>query len=144
MRISDWSSDVCSSDLVVTNLRPGDTVEVAGYSLLFEGVSERRGPNYAAERARFAVMQDGEEIARMFPEKRMYDVRAMPTTEAAIRTTFLADLYVVIGDADGQGGWTVRVYHEPLVPWIRSEEHTSDLQSLMRISYAVFCLNKKN
>src|SRR3546814_5229731 len=103
--------------------------------------------NYTAERARFAVMQDGKEIARMFPEKRMYDVRAMPTTEAAIRTTFLADLYVVIGDADGQGGWTVRVYHEPLVPWIwlgcRSEEHTSELQSLMRISYAVFCLKKK-
>src|SRR3546814_16155068 len=73
--------------------------------------------NYTAERARFAVMQDGKEIARMFPEKRMYDVRAMPTTEAAIRTTFLADLYVVIGDADGQGGWTVRVYHVPLVPW---------------------------
>src|SRR3546814_2287652 len=89
----------------------------------------------------------------MFPEKRLYDVRAMPTTEAAIRTTFLADLYVVIGDGDGQGGWTVRVYHEPLVPWIwlgcllmvagRSEEHTSELQSLMRISYAVFCLNKQ-
>src|SRR3546814_5450277 len=97
----------------------------------------------------------------------------MPTTEAAIRTTILADLYVVIGDGDGQGGWTVRVYHEPLVPWIwlgcllmvaggltslsdrrlrigaphrkhRSEEHTSELQSLMRISYAVFCLKKKN
>src|SRR3546814_8071841 len=85
---SAWQSEV------VTNLTPGDTVEVAGYSLLFEGVGERRGPNYTAERAGFAVMQDGEEIARMFPEKRMYDVRAMPTTEAAIRTTFLADLYV--------------------------------------------------
>jgi cytochrome c-type biogenesis protein CcmF len=30
----------------------------------------------------------------------------------------LADLYAVIGDADGRGGWTVRIYHEPLVPWI--------------------------
>jgi len=42
----------------------------------------------------------------------------MPTTEAAIRTTGLEDLYAVIGDPDGEGGWTVRVYHEPLVPWI--------------------------
>src|SRR3546814_17871261 len=100
MRISDWSSDVCSSDL------------------LFEGVGRLQGPNYTAERARFTVSRGGEEIAQMFPEKRLYDVRAMPTTEAAIRTTFLADLYVVIGDGDGQGGWTVRVYHEPLVPWI--------------------------
>jgi cytochrome c-type biogenesis protein CcmF len=103
---------------VVTNLRAGETVEIAGYSLLFEGVGRLQGPNYRAERARFTVTRDGAEIAWMFPEKRVYDVRAMPTTEAAIRTTFFANLYVVIGDADGQGGWTVRVYHEPLVPWI--------------------------
>jgi cytochrome c-type biogenesis protein CcmF len=103
---------------VVTSLRPGETVEIAGYSLLFEGVGKLDGPNYRAERARFTVTRDGAVIALMFPEKRIYQVKAMPTTEAAIRTTLFADLYVVIGDADGQGGWTVRVYHEPLVPWI--------------------------
>jgi cytochrome c-type biogenesis protein CcmF len=52
------------------------------------------------------------------PEKRFFRVQRVPTTEAAIRTTGLADLYAVLGDADGEGGWTVRVYHEPLVPWI--------------------------
>ncbi|MGD1878093.1 MAG: heme lyase CcmF/NrfE family subunit [Kiloniellaceae bacterium] len=109
---SAWKSEV------VTNLKPGETVEVAGYSLLFEGVGKLNGPNYTAERARFTVFRDGEEIALMFPEKRVYPVTAMPTTEAAIRTTLFSDLYVVIGEADGQGGWTVRVYHEPLVPWI--------------------------
>ncbi|WP_193366964.1 heme lyase CcmF/NrfE family subunit [Pelagibius marinus] len=103
---------------VVTNLKPGESVEIAGYSLLFEGVGKLEGPNYKAERARFTVTRGGEEIALMFPEKRVYQVKAMPTTEAAIRTTFFSDLYAVIGDADGQGGWTVRVYHEPLVPWI--------------------------
>jgi cytochrome c-type biogenesis protein CcmF len=51
------------------------------------------------------------------PEKRFYPVQAMPTTEAAIHSTGLADLYAVIGDPAG-GGWTVRIYHEPLVPWI--------------------------
>ncbi len=103
---------------VVTNLRPGESVEIAGYSLLFEGVGKLDGPNYRAERARFTVSRGGDEIALMFPEKRVYQVKAMPTTEAAIRTTLFSDLYAVIGDADGQGGWTVRVYHEPLVPWI--------------------------
>jgi len=103
---------------VVTNLKPGESVEIAGYSLLFEGVGKLDGPNYTAERARFTVTRDGSEVAVLFPEKRNYQVRAMPTTEAAIRTTLLADLYAVIGEADGQGGWTVRVYHEPLVPWI--------------------------
>ncbi len=103
---------------VVTNLKPGETLEIAGYSLLFEGVGKLDGPNYRAERGRFTVTRDGEVIAVMFPEKRIYEVQNMPTTEAAIRTTFFSDLYVVIGDADDQGGWTVRVYHEPLVPWI--------------------------
>jgi cytochrome c-type biogenesis protein CcmF len=109
---SVWKSEV------VTNLRPGETVEIAGYSLLFEGVGRLQGPNYRAERARFTVSRDGEEIAALFPEKRVYQVRSMPTTEAAIRTTWFSDLYAVIGDSDGQGGWTVRIYHEPLVPWI--------------------------
>jgi len=109
---SVWKSEV------VTNLRPGETVEIAGYSLLFEGVGKLAGPNYSIERARFTVSRGDEIIAVMFPEKRVYEVRSMPTTEAAIRTTLVSDLYLVIGDADGQGGWTVRVYHEPLVPWI--------------------------
>src|SRR3546814_1927709 len=37
-----------------------------------------------------------------------------------------------------------RAEEEHVQAWVRSEEHTSELQSLMRISYAVFCLNKKN
>jgi cytochrome c-type biogenesis protein CcmF len=109
---SVWKSEV------VTNLKPGESVEIAGYTLLFGGVGKLQGPNYAAERARFEVTRDGEEIAILTPEKRVYQVRAMPTTEAAIRTTFFSDLYAVLGDSDGAGGWTVRVYHEPLVPWI--------------------------
>ena len=42
----------------------------------------------------------------------------MPTTEAAIHSTFVGDYYAVIGDPDGTGGWTVRIYREPLVTWI--------------------------
>ncbi len=61
---------------------------------------------------------DGAFVARLDPEKRFYPVRAMQTTEAAIHTTVMADLYTVIGDADGKGGWTVRIFHEPMVPWI--------------------------
>jgi cytochrome c-type biogenesis protein CcmF len=42
----------------------------------------------------------------------------VPTTEAAIYSTFLADLYAAIGDGSAKAGWTVRVWHNPLVPWI--------------------------
>ena len=40
------------------------------------------------------------------------------TTEAAIRTTWIADIYVAIGDPAPAGGIAVRIYHNPLVPWI--------------------------
>ena len=47
-------------------------------------------------------------------------VQPMPTTEAAIESHLLGDLYAVIGEGDGKGAWTVRIYEEPLVPWIWS------------------------
>jgi cytochrome c-type biogenesis protein CcmF len=99
-------------------LRPGDSVQVAGTSYLFEGVERSQGPNYESETAAITATRDGRIIARLRPEKRLYPVQNMPTTEAAIHTTGLADLYVALGDPDGKGGWTVRIFHEPLVPWI--------------------------
>jgi cytochrome c-type biogenesis protein CcmF len=102
----------------VVIMRPGDSVAVAGYDYRFEGAEAVRGPNYSATRARFMVTRAGRVVATLTPEKRLYTVQNMPTTEAAIHTTGLADLYAVIGDSDGQGGWTVRLFHEPLVPWL--------------------------
>jgi cytochrome c-type biogenesis protein CcmF len=96
----------------------GDRVELAGYSFAFAGVKEVAGPNYTANRGTFEVTLDGRDVARLTAERRFYPVRNMTTTEAAIHTTWFADLYAVVGDADGKGGWTVRLYHNPLVPWI--------------------------
>ena len=99
-------------------LRPGETVEVAGYIFTFEGTQELQGPNYTIERGTFQVSRDGAPIARLFPERRFYPVQGRQTTEAAIYTTWFADLYAVIGDADGEDGRVTRLYHNPLVPWI--------------------------
>ncbi len=106
-------------DEAVQVLRPGETIELAGYRYRLEGVEQGQGPNYTIDRARLTVTTvEGEFVTLLDPEKRLYPVRAMPTTEAAIHTTGMVDLYAVIGDADGQGGWTVRIFHEPMVPWI--------------------------
>ena len=99
-------------------LRPGESLSVGGYEYRLEGVERLPGPNYMSDTATFTVTRGGEAIAVLTPEKRIYLVGDRPTTEAAIHTTGLADLYAVIGDPDGTGGWTVRLYHEPLVPWI--------------------------
>jgi cytochrome c-type biogenesis protein CcmF len=57
-------------------------------------------------------------IATLHPEKRMYPVAQMPTTEAGIDHSLLRDVYLVIGDEQAAGGWAVRSYIEPFVNFI--------------------------
>ena len=52
------------------------------------------------------------------PQRRFFPVQQQTTAETAIRTNLLADLYVALGDPDPTGGWTIRAYYKPLVPWI--------------------------
>src|SRR3546814_3867182 len=111
MRISDWSSDVCSSDLArrssliayggeresgIASTRYGD----AGSSISAGDVSARQPTNLDALRRASVI---GQAQARALPDR---------------------NFLITAGS-------------------FRSEEHTSELQSLMRISYAVFCLKKK-
>src|SRR3546814_6723846 len=99
MRISDWSSDVCSSDLH----EPGDIVD--------------------------DVMEPGDDQQ---PVERAIEEEAEPAAfddDAARAVDCAADMGIAIAHDHSEQ---------------RSEEHTSELQSLMRISYAVFCLKKKN
>ncbi len=103
----------------IESLAPGQSVEVAGFEVTFDGVEDVQGPNYVAERGLLTARRDGEFVTVLEPEKRFYPVAGMPTTEAAIRTTMLSDLYAAIGDGpDDQGRWVVRLWHHPLVPWI--------------------------
>ncbi|MFT6674714.1 MAG: cytochrome c-type biogenesis protein CcmF [Sulfitobacter sp.] len=92
--------------------------EVGDYSLTLTEVHEDRGPNYLATTGQVTLARDGREIAQMRPEKRFYPVAQMPTTEAAIDTNLTRDIYVVIGDQQDSGGWTVRTYIKPLTAWI--------------------------
>src|SRR3546814_5974532 len=120
MRISDWSSDVCSSDL------PGDRQD--------GGRAPGRRRNGAH---RFALTRRRVDAAhhRMARQKgrqvRAHADRPHAGPAAAVR------------DAEGLVQVHVRDVGADLGRLARSEEHTSELQSLMRISYAVFCLKKK-
>ncbi len=107
-----WKSEI------VRAMKPGETIAVGSFDVTFQGASETRGPNYAAIEGRFVARAAGREIAVMTPQKRVYSVQGMPTTEAAIRTTLAGDLYVVIGDAEDNGAFVVRAYYNPLVAWM--------------------------
>src|SRR3546814_5577761 len=107
MRISDWSSDVCSSDLAAAGsaqLVRGYWVK-AGAVIIDVGINRIEGENGKS--------------------RIVGDVAATEIDHAAAYTPV----------PGGVGPMTIAC--------LRSEEHTSELQSLMRISYAVFCLNNK-
>ena len=91
---------------------------VGAYQLTLTGVQEVRGPNYVATQGTLTLAEDGREIATLRPEKRFYPVAQMPTTEAAIDYDLRRDVYVVIGDQQTSGGWTIRTYIKPLTNWI--------------------------
>ena len=99
-------------------VHPGESVKIAGYELRLDKVESVEGPNYTADRGTVTVTRNGALVTVMNPEKRLFTVQQMPTTFTTIRTDLLSDLYVVLADGDGKGGWTLRVYEKPLVPWI--------------------------
>ncbi|MDX9740363.1 MAG: heme lyase CcmF/NrfE family subunit [Gammaproteobacteria bacterium] len=96
----------------------GDVTELAGYEFRFDGVSQQNGPNYQAARGRIEVMRNGDTVAIMHPEKRVYLVQTMPMTEAAIDTNLFRDLYVSLGEPVANGAWSIRIYYKPFVVWI--------------------------
>src|SRR3546814_1740782 len=120
MRISDWSSDVCSSDLDIVGLdRRADR---DGGLLLLDGRFDRRAKSrQRAMNARDQIWEIGQ-------------------ADAVVRYMRRDN----IGGEREQHILGVFGHHDFLFCLCpRSEEHTSELQSLMRISYAVFCLKKK-
>ncbi len=95
----------------------GDTFEVSGYEVTLLDVRDVQGPNYLSTMADIQLARGGASVV-LSPEKRIYPVAAMPTTEAAIDNGVFRDLYVVIGDPQENGGWAVRTYIKPFANWI--------------------------
>src|SRR3546814_7355281 len=119
MRISDWSSDVCSSDLLlVGEAKIGDKAKG-------ERVDYDIGSSPAVQVR-----------VRILPDSDPKDYRQWEVTLTNARP-FDAAIEMLIPFAldPAPRGWDRRGD-----AWVRSEEHTSELQSLMPLSYAVFCL----
>src|SRR3546814_6368920 len=112
MRIRDWSSDVCSSDLKGSSCH-----------------------GFAAKRRSLSAGEFAPPFTDSPPFCRKCCHKAMPSCQKA-------DWILPI--ASGSKGRFMAVGVLASFSAFRSEEHTSELQSLMRISYAVFCLKKKN
>jgi cytochrome c-type biogenesis protein CcmF len=75
--------------------------------------------NYVAQQAFVTVSHNGEQVAKLEPQKRVYKVQTMPMTEAAIDAGLFRDLFVAIGEPLGnQGAWSLRIYYKSFIRWI--------------------------
>jgi cytochrome c-type biogenesis protein CcmF len=122
-----------TSERILT-MTPGQTVDVAGYSVTFDSVSNRHGPNYDAVQGIFTARRGETTVTTLTAERRRYVVGGQETTEAAIYTMASGDLYAVIGEAQPNGGHVVRLYFKPLVMWIWAGAAIMVLGGLMSLS----------
>ena len=98
-------------------LAPGGRLEVGGYVLTLQEVRAEEGPNYFAERAIIAVVQGSRPVCTVRPQRRLYPAAGQTTSEVALCTAGLSDVYVVLGERREQG-WLVRAYWNPLAKLI--------------------------
>ncbi len=131
---ADWGKTIAHSGLGITMIgiagllaweqedirvaQVGERFAVGGFELQLDDVQRVQGPNYVSTMGWVTLFKDGAAVAELNPEKRNYPVAQMPTTEAAIDYRFMRDVYVVIGDAQDDGGWVLRTYIKPLANWI--------------------------
>ncbi|MCF8469958.1 MAG: heme lyase CcmF/NrfE family subunit [Parvibaculum sp.] len=108
--VTAWQSEL------ITALAPGESARIAGYTLTLERVGMRDGPNYEATGGVIRVDRGGSFVTRLLPEKRSFPAERQEKTEAAIHTTGVSDLYVVLGDRVEGGKWVLRAYNNPLAP----------------------------
>ena len=102
----------------IETVHAGDTVKIAGRTLHFEGVTEGSFENYRFQRADIVVDRPGSAPFTVHPERRFYPIAGSSTTNTSITTNGFGDLYLALGDGDSRGGWVLRAYYNPLVPWV--------------------------
>jgi cytochrome c-type biogenesis protein CcmF len=96
-------------------MKPDDVANVAGYALKLDGLAQRQGPNYREMVAKFTVSEGGTQLSVMTPSKRSFTTRNTTTTEAALLTRGVSQLYISLGDTAADGSIAVRIYHKPMV-----------------------------
>ncbi|BBE72032.1 heme lyase CcmF/NrfE family subunit [Oharaeibacter diazotrophicus] len=103
----------------ILSMKPGERATIGAYEVTYDGSEDVRGPNYQAMIVHMTARRGGVEVFKLDPEKRFYQARQMPTTEAAIRTHGFSQLYVTLGDPSPDGaGVVVRMWDKPLVTLI--------------------------
>ncbi len=99
-----------------------EIIRIKNYDVKFLGVKNVEGTNYISKMGLFEISKNGQMIKLMQPEKRFYNSGKQVTTEAAISSSLLGDLYIALGDVNekdkGRKQWTTRIWYNPYTIWI--------------------------
>jgi cytochrome c-type biogenesis protein CcmF len=105
----------------IAEMKVGDKLDIGHYRITLSGVFNRQGPNYREAVGRFVVRRlNGDIIGVMEPSRRTFPVRDMTTTQAALMTRGVSQLYLSLGDPTPNGNVAVRLYFKPhvLLIWL--------------------------
>ncbi len=105
-------------DRVDVRLAPGESASVQNYEFQFNRLNDITGPNYTGYRADVTVAQNGQQVAVLGPEKRLYQARNQWMTEAGIDGGFWRDLLISMGEPLEGEAWTMSLQVKPFVRWI--------------------------
>jgi cytochrome c-type biogenesis protein CcmF len=101
----------------IVAVKPGQVTDFAGYQFTLTGLHDEAGSNYNARVADLLIQQDGRTIALMHPSRRSFTTQQMTTTDSAIDTNGVRDLYTVLGE-EHDGLAVLRLHVNYLAPWI--------------------------
>src|SRR5262249_56151736 len=96
----------------IGGVRGGQWIGIGRYGLQFDGMATRQGPNYRDLAAHFTVRRHGDFVGVMEPEKRNFPSRATATSQTALMTRGVSQLYLSLGDANPDGSLAVRLYYK--------------------------------
>jgi len=100
----------------IVEIKPGASLDISHYRVTLDGTFDRTGPNYRDVVGRFTVHRlNGELIGNLEPTRRAFPDRNMATTEAALMSRGVSQLYISIGDPNQDGSVPVRLYFKPYV-----------------------------
>ncbi|MDB5562415.1 MAG: CcmF [Hyphomicrobiales bacterium] len=103
---------------LITTMAPGQTAQLSGYSVVFNGTTDAGGPNYDAQRASFTITDPHGGVRQSAAERRTFTASRQQTTEADIQTYGLSQLYLQLGEAGDGNTSVVRLWYKPFVTMI--------------------------
>jgi cytochrome c-type biogenesis protein CcmF len=106
--VSAWETEL------VTTLNPGETAELSGHVIRFDSFEQLEGANYIADTGNFTVTAPGGGTSTLHAERRTYVASGIPTTEAAIQSYGLSQLYLQLGEPL-EDTHVIRVWHKPYI-----------------------------